>query len=330
MSKATIKSVAVYLPEGVVYNHQVEKRINIGGTMIEHRILERLFGSKTRRFAETEMQVSDLACKAAKKIVQKQNVPIDLLIFAAASSDLIEPATANIVQAKLDLNCPVMDIKNACNSFVSAIQVASAFVESRVYQNVLIVCGEKLSEVINYNPKNNQHLMKCLAGYSLGDAGAAMLIGNDSGSKIVYQKFNSWGEYWNLCTIEGGGSLAYRDYDKYFFECDAKHLRSVFFDKIALFVAQCLAEANWDIPQIDCVVSHQVSENTTAQMAAYLKIPADKFITTFSKYGNTAAATIPLALNEAIVEKKLKKGDKVMLLGLAAGISLSVQLIEWS
>ncbi len=331
MTKTTIKSVAVYLPEAVVYNHQIEKKISIDGTNVERSLLEKLFGSKTRRFAGTEMQVSDLACKAAKKIVQKQDVPIDLLIFAAASSDLIEPATANIVQAKLGLNCPVMDIKNACNSFVSAIHVASAFIESGVYHNVLIVCGEKLSEVINYNPRSNQHLMRCLAGYSLGDAGAAMLIGrNGSGGKIVYQKFNSWGEYWNLCTIEGGGSLAYRDYDKYFFECDTRHLRTAFFDKMALFVAQCLAEANWEIPQIDCVVSHQISKSTTVQMATYLKIPTDKFVTTFSRYGNTAAATIPLALHEAIAERKLKKGDKVMLLGLAAGISLSVQLIEWS
>lgn len=330
MSKATIKSVATYLPENEVVNQEIEDKVKRAGQSIEHGVLAKLFGSQARRVAPADMQVSDLASEAARKVLTAHSdTEIDLLIFAAASSDLIEPATANIIQSKLGLNCPVMDIKNACNSFVSGIQVASAFIESGVYSNVLITCGEKLGEVINYAPKNQEDFKRYISGYTLGDAGAAMLIGKTAGSEIVYQKFRSWGEHWQLCTVQGGGSMAYREYDKYYFESDSRALQQVFGHKGPKFVEECLKEADWKREEVDCVVCHQISSTTTSQIAENIGIDETRFVNTFASYGNTAAATIPLALNEAITQGKLKQGDKLMLLGLAAGVSLSVQLVEW-
>jgi 3-oxoacyl-[acyl-carrier-protein] synthase-3 len=331
MTKAGIKNVAAYLPENIVYNQQIEDKINIEHVGIEKNgILSRLFGSKSRCFADEKTQVSDLASNAARKILHtNHDEPIDLLIFAAASSDLIEPATANIIQTKLGLTCPVFDIKNACNSFVNAIQVATAFVESGVYQNVLITCGEKLSEVINYNPKNYEHFVKCLAGYSLGDAGAAMLIGSSDRGKIVYQNFTTYGKHWNLCTVKGGGSLAFRDFDQYYFECDSKELQELFNHIASNFISDSLNEAGWNIKDINFVVSHQTASNTSIKISEHFGIPEEKFTNTFSNYGNIAAATIPLALSELVDQGKLIKGDKLMLLGFAAGVSLSMQLIEW-
>ena len=177
--------------------------------------------------------------------------------------------------------------------------------------------------------KNNEHLKRCLAGYTLGDGGAAMLVGQGEGSKIIYQKFTSLGKYWDLCTVEGGGSMAFRDLDKYYFEGNSTELSNVFRSEIAKFVADCLKEAGWNIKDIDLFVSHQVSSTTIVQIAKGLKISENKFINTFSLYGNIASVTIPIALQEAIKDGKLKKGDKLMILGLAAGISMSIQLIEW-
>lgn len=329
-TNACIKSIAVHLPEHQVMNSDLVERINYNSAAIKNGALERLLGVKTRRFASAETQVSDLACHAAREILSANpNTQIDLLIFAAASSDLIEPATANIVQTKLGLECPVMDVKNACSSFVSAMQVASAFIDAGVYRNVLIANGEKLSEVINFTPRNDDHLTRCLAGYGLGDAGAAVLMTYGTGSKLVYQKFWSWGEYWNLCTVEGGGSMAFRDADKYYFESNSRMLRDVFISKIPDFVSQCFQEAGWTLDDIDCLITHQVSSSTITQIADGLGIPLEKSINTFGLYGNTAAATIPIAMHEAIATGRLKKGDKLFVLGLAAGISLSVQLFEW-
>jgi 3-oxoacyl-(acyl-carrier-protein) synthase III len=330
MSKSTIKFLATYLPENEVVNLEIENKVKVNGESIGQGVLEKLFGSQTRRFAADGEQVSDIASKAGGKVIQaNKDIVIDLLIFAAASADLIEPATANIIQSKLGLACPVMDIKNACNSFVSGIQVASAFIEAGIYNHVLIVCGEKLSEVINYTPKDSVHLKRCISGYTLGDAGAAMLIGKNDGSKISYQKFKSWGEHWQLCTVKGGGSIAYRDFDSYYFESDSGELLKIFEQEGPKFVHDCLTEAGWKPEDLNCVVSHQISSATSSQIAKTIGISESRFVNTFSTYGNTAAATIPLALDDAIVKGKLKKGNKLMLLGLAAGISLSVQLIEW-
>lgn len=329
-NKAAIKAIAVEVPSNLIKTSEVVSRIYYQNPVVQNGSLERYLGNGTRFYADEATQVSDLASEAARRILnQNPGLQIDLLIFAAASSDLIEPATANIIQTKLGVVCPVMDIKNACNSFTSAMQVASAFIENGVYQNVLIVNGEKLSEVINFNPKSDQQLDRSLAAYGLGDAGAAMLMGRSEDRQIVYQKFCSWGEHWDVCTVEGGGSRAFRKPEKYYFESDSRALRKVFLQKIPSFIYESLKEANWEANTIDCLISHQVSATTTTDIAACLGIPFDRCINTFSKYGNTAAATIPLALHEALESGRIQKGNRVCIMGLAAGVSLSVQLIEW-
>ena len=135
-----ISDIGVFLPERVVSSVELERRVNRKRRLIPEGSLERLFGVRERRFADAHVQVSDLCSQAARDIVDKHGAnQIDCLIFASASSDLIEPATANIVHAKLGLQCPAFDVKNACNSFVTALQVASSFIYSGCYQKILIV-----------------------------------------------------------------------------------------------------------------------------------------------------------------------------------------------
>ncbi|MEO6692781.1 MAG: hypothetical protein ABIO44_10610, partial [Saprospiraceae bacterium] len=226
MKNISILDVDVYLPENIILNDRIESLINSEKENLAPGSLEKLFGIKERRFANKEMQVSDLASNACRKILQRIECEVDLLIFAAASSDLIEPATANIIQHKLCLSCPVMDIKNACNSVTTAMMVAEAFIRSDKYKNILIANGEKLSDVINFKPQSQEHLIRCLAGYTLGDAGTAILIGESDSKTIIYQELYCNGSYWDLCVVEGGGSLAFRDSEKYYFECQSKELKA--------------------------------------------------------------------------------------------------------
>lgn len=331
MITPSILDIGTYLPATVVSNQDIVKRVSKSGFPLLALTLKRAFRGNERRFADESMQTSDMAVNAARPILEKPDCPkIDLLIFAACSGDLIEPATANIIQQKLGLTgCPVMDIKNACNSMTSALQVACAYVKSGIYRNILLVCGEKSSGVINFNPKDNAQFLRSVPGYTLGDAGVAMLIGPGDSKKVVYHKFESYGDHWNLCTVAGGGSLHFRDPEKYYFEGDATGLHAVIKARATTFMQDALDDLGLTTKDIDWVVPHQIATTVVRAISNYVKIPLERFVDNFPFYGNTAAASIPLALHTAVSDGRIKPGQRVMLLGLAAGVSLSIQIIEW-
>ncbi len=312
-------------------NADVEARINRNGIKLPPGVLERLFGVKNRYVANEGVNCSDLAAGAARKILKNMDAgTIDCLIFAAASSDLIEPATANIVQVKLGLTCPVFDLKNACNSFVSAMQVASGLIQSGVYKKVLITNGEILKNAITYDIADNDELMRRLASFTLGDAGtAAILEASDDESGIIYHDMRSLGQYWELCVIPGGGSMFPQDCSKHFFEGKTAELKDVFMREKGSMFEKCFRETGLTRDDIDHFFIHQVSKSTTKGLAEDLDIPIEKLHCIIEEYGNTAASSIPISIDLALRAGKLKKGQKVIIIGLAAGISMSVQVVIW-
>ncbi len=330
MKQVTISQISKYLPSRIVTNQEVEERINLCGDYIPEGSLERLFGSKERRVAASDEQVSDLAAKAAQPIVSKVGKEnIDLLLFAAACSDLIEPATSNIIQSKLGLTCPCMDVKNACNSFLNAIQLSDSLIKSGMYSSILIVNGEKLSDAINYNIQDKEHLQKSLAAFSLGDAGvAALMQASDDSSGLVHHKFFTIGKHWDLCTILGGGSMYPHDVSKNYFQGKTSLLRKLFEGDMLANMRAEIKVGGYQIDEIDHLVTHQVSMYTHEVICSKFGIPKEKSINVFEKYGNTAAASVPLALEEGIHSGRIQSGDTVLLLGFAAGISASVQLLK--
>ena len=161
--RAYISDIGIFLPERIVSSTELETIVNKNGQILPKGSIERLFGVRERRYADAHIQVSDLGANAARSIVEKHGADtIDCMIFASASSDLIEPATANIVQEKLGLDCPAFDVKNACNSFVTALQIASSFIDSGIHKKILITSGEKLSNSIRFEPEDAEDLKKVL------------------------------------------------------------------------------------------------------------------------------------------------------------------------
>lgn len=331
MNRAKISELSVYLPERVVSNAEIEARINVRSTLLPPGGLQRLFGIETRRYAASDQQVSDLATAAAQPIVDKVGASnIDFMIFAAACADLIEPATCNMVQHKLGLRCPAMDIKNACNSFTSALMTASSFIQAGMYNNILVVNGEKLSDAVRFDYADETQLVRHLAGLSLGDAGAAVLVSRSTDeSGLCFQKFMTKGEHWELCTIKGGGSMYPHDADKNYFEGQTAELKEVLAKTAHAFFHECMIESEWEIDDIQHFFTHQVSIGTTRLIAQLTKIDPSKIEEVFPRYGNTAAASIPLAMHQRLCRGAIKKGDKIAWVGLAAGVSASVQLMSW-
>lgn len=329
MKKVKIEAVSGYLPKRVVKNEEIEQRIMDNMGLLKAGMLQKIFGIHERRFAAAEENVSDLATKAALPIVEKiGRENIDYLIFAAACSDLIEPATCNIVQTKLGLKCPAMDVKNACNSFVTALMTASAMIQSGMYNDILITTGEKLSDAINLDLKEPEKLAAHFAAFSFGDAGSAVLVtASEDESGLHYQNFMTSGEHWKLCTIKSGGSLYPRDVSKTFFEGQTAALKDVIIEEASDFYAESMAATGWKPEEVDWLITHQVSARTFQIVANCTGICPSKCVSIFEKAGNVAAASIPLALEKAVKEKGVKKGDKIILLGLAAGVSVSLQAL---
>ena len=328
--KLKIVDLCAYKPSNIVTNEALENKINAEQKLVPNGMIEKIFGIKQRRFAQVNEQVSDLAAQAAKPLLEKHpNTEIDLLIFASASSDLIEPATSNIIQHKLGLSCPVMDIKNACNSFVSALQVSSGLISTGQYKNILLVTGEKLSDGIRYSYRDAEQLKNSFASFSFGDAGSATLLSySENGSSIVYQKFMSAGNFWELCTVKGGGSMHPHE-DVNYFEGQTAALRNTIIDHANTFIKNCFEEANVKAEDIDHLFTHQVSIGIFKDVVEITEIPIEKCHIVFDEFGNTAASSIPLAIEKAIQNGELKRGQLILLIGMAAGISISFQLIRY-
>ncbi len=328
MKRSKIADLSVYLPERVVLNAELENRV----AALPAGSLERLFGIRERRFAAPAEQVSDLAARAARPIVERTGADrIGFLIFAAACSDLIEPATCNIVQVKLGLRCPAMDVKNACNSFTTGLMTASSLIAAGVCDTVLVVNGEKLSDAIRLDLTDTTLLRQHLAAYSFGDAGAAALVQatEENGSGFQFQRFMTRGEHWPLCMIPGGGSLFPHTPDKHYFEGYTTGLKDALMDAARDFFHDGLREAGWAPGDIRHLFTHQVSVESSQLICQVTGIDPARSEEVFPLLGNTAAASIPVAMFQRFNRGEIRAGDKVVLLGLAAGVSVSLQLLIW-
>ncbi len=331
MIVSKITQISCYAPERKVSNEFLETLINSKLDLMRPGIIFEKFGLRERRFAREDEQASDLAVAAAIKILTPElRDTIDCLIFAAGSSDMIEPATASIVQSKLNLNCPAFDVKNACNSFVCGLQTANALIVSNTYKKILVVSGEKLSAIIKLEYEDHVEFLKRFASLSMGDAGAAAILEastDESGMKA--QRFQTNGKYWDLCTVPGGGSMFPHDGSKVYFEGRTAEMRNIFLEKKGNLILETLTDAGWTTDDLDFVFMHHVSANTFQDVADDLHIELPKIYSVFENFGNMASASIPFAISDAVEKGLLKRGDKIMLLGLASGISISVQLLIW-
>lgn len=172
-----IRSIGTYLPERVVCNTDLEEKIQDVGIRLPDGSLKKMFGIESRRYAAPCQQVSDMACLASEYLWNTVDKScIDLLIFASASGDMIEPATASIIQNKLGLTCPSFDVKNACNSYVTALHLAHALLKGEFYDNIFILTSEKLSDTVRLQPTSMEDFKSNLASFSFGDAATATLL----------------------------------------------------------------------------------------------------------------------------------------------------------
>ncbi|WP_318842834.1 ketoacyl-ACP synthase III [Myceligenerans pegani] len=367
---ARIAGVAVHLPAGTRDVAEVERDLHRRNPKVVPRVpmVSRLTGARTVHVAGEDEQASDLAVVAARTVLGGAGLTpsdVDLLIFASASQDMVEPATAHIVAAKLGASCPVMDVKNACNSVLNGIEVAEALIGTGRYQRVLIACGEMPSRAVRWDVPDRATYALSAPGYTMSDAGAAVLVeavrgaggfggaglggadldGPDLGgpgldaeladlagaapSGILASAFTAASRHWDVGMLPGGGTFNPRDPERSYFEIDGSRLREAFDELGPEVVVEAMAKADVTWDDVAFVAVHQVAVAYLDDVFGSLGVPRERTIVTISDHGNVASASLPLQLSLAERSGRLRRGDVALLVGLAGGISMGAMVMRW-
>lgn len=349
---ARIAAVAVHLAERTVDVAEAERALHRRNPRVVPRIpmVARLTGVRQVHVLRDDEQASDLAVSAARRLLDAEGLAprdVDLLLFASASQDMVEPATSHIVAAKLGVRAPVMDVKNACNSVLNGIEVAEALIGTGRYARVLVASGEAPSRAVRWDVPDRATYALSAPGYTMSDAGAAVLVeavsvadeveaelaGNAGDARpasgILASAFAAESAHWDVGMLPGGGTAHPRDADRSYFEIDGSRLRDVFLALGTGTVREALGRAGIGWDDVALVAVHQVAVSYLADVHAALGVPADRTIVTVADHGNVASASLPLQLVTALETGRLHRGDVVVLVGLAGGISMGVMVVRW-
>jgi acyl-CoA:acyl-CoA alkyltransferase len=332
-----IAGLGVHLPATIRRTGDTEKRLRDENPHVRLAtgLIRRMTGVHTVYVRPEGWEASDLAVAAARIALEESPGPVDLLLFASASQDLVEPATSHIVAAKLGSEligaaAPVMDVKNACNSVVNAMQVADAFIRSGQYRRVLIASGEGPSVAVRWNLRDHDEFIRSFPGYTMSDGGAALVLeADDSGEAgILATRFLAASQHWNVGTLPGGGTMRAHDPEAAYFDMDGRALQQAFLELGPQPVLDLLAENGWTWDDFDLVAIHQVALPYLPPIFERLGVPDDRTVLTIAEHGNLASVTLPLQLQLARERGMVRPGSRVLLIGLAGGISLGLVAVR--
>ena len=329
MAYAAFRSIGAYIPPKIMTNFDFEKIIDTSDEWITKRT-----GIKERRLAEENEASSDLGTRAAQVAIQRANISkeeIDLVICATVTPDyLCMPSTACLIASKLELpKVQAMDISAACTGFVYALSVAKAFIESGMKKNVLIIGAEKYSSILDYTDRST-----C---FIFGDgAGAAIISATDKKEEaIVDVNCSSDGNYDDLIKTPGGGSKHPCSQEVVDNKLACIRMKGNETFKLAVKtltadVKAMIKKHNLTNEDINHFIPHQANYRIIKAVGDSLGLNEEQTVLTIHKYGNTSAASIPMAMNYAYEQGKIKAGDNILFDAFGAGLTWGSALFPFS
>ena len=325
----TFTASGSFVPPRRVSNEDIVSRIaREGGLSLEAGLIRLYTGIEYRPVGETGDNASTMAVKAVRSMEAKYPGCLEgvgLLIFASASRDMVEPATAHVVASELGLSAHCFDLTNACNSLINAIDVAAAFIDSGRFGKALVVSGELPSSVVRFDVSNMRQLRECFAGYTFGDAGAALILEPCLDGGLVYFDSETHSNLWSLGGVFGGGTLHPRDPDKTFFKGDGAELKAAFESIGTGMIERMASRTGFAVGEFSKVILHQVTVPYFERVVDVLGLTKSQVVPTVGEIGNVASATLGVQLDRILPE--LTPGELVLMLGLGGGVSL--QCIVW-
>jgi acyl-CoA:acyl-CoA alkyltransferase len=336
--RARLAATAAHLPPRYRTMEQTRARLAASSSPFvpPERLLEELTGVRGVHERADGEQASDLAVTASRKALETAGCRIEdigLLLFASSSQDLIEPATAHIVAAKLGAHCPVFDVKNACNSVLNAVEVASALIELGRHRTILIACGEVSTLATRWHVPDEAAFMRALPGYTVSDAGAALVLtagpADEHAPGVLRMLFGADSSAWEACTVAAGGSIHQRRVDDEVtsLNLNGSQLRDTAIDMLTGTLPYLGPEMEM-VRDSAFIAVHQISAPAFEETVEKLKLPRDRCLATVTEHGNASSASLPLQLVKAQESGRIEPGDTVALIGMASGFSAGLALIR--
>lgn len=327
MQNIGIKGIGYYTPENVFTNFDFEKIIDTSDEWIRTRT-----GIIERRFASKEQATSDLAYEASLKAIKNAKIKkeeIDLIILATTTPDYIAQGTACIVQHKLGIQAiPCFDLGAACTGFIYSLQVANSLIKSGVYKNILVIGAETLSRIIDMQDRNTCVLF--------GDGAAAAIVGEvEKGYGFLGMAIGAEGEDDMILKVPAGGSRKPNDEETIKNRENFVVMKGQDVFKFAVRVLpkvtlDALEEAKLSVKELSMIFPHQANLRIIESAAKRMDFPIEKFYVNLSRYGNTSAASVGIALGEALERGLVKKGDNIALTAFGAGLTYGSIIIKWA
>ncbi len=324
--KASITGVGSFLPRKVITNDDLTRTLDTTDEWITRRT-----GIKERRVVEDGVAASDLAIEASLRALDDANVSpseVDLIVAATITPDCLVPTTACFIQDKIGAkNAGAFDILAACAGFVYALSIAKGFVASGAMKTVLVVGTECLSKITDFTDRST-----CIL---FGDGAGAVVVQRGNGKReIITTYLGSDGSQADLLTLPAGGSKlpashATIESRSHYIQLKGKELFKTAINNMVDMITKAAAENNMQVEDFDMIVPHQSNIRIIEAAMERLKQPRKKAYVNIDRYGNTSAASIPIALDEIDKGDMLNPGDSVLLVAFGGGLTWGTSFIKW-
>jgi len=320
-----ITGTGSYLPAKRITNHELAEQLAVKGIETSDEWIVSRSGISARHFAASQECASDLAVIAAQRAIEMSGLDknqIDLIILATSTPDHLGgfPSTACIVQKKLEMkNCAAFDIQAVCSGFIYALTIADAMIKTGSHKNVLVIGSEVFSRILDFNDRGTCVLF--------GDGAGAVVMSASNEPGVLATKIQADGNYSNiLCvpgkTVNGGieGSA--------FVHMDGPAVFKLAVSVLEKIAREVLEIANMTSADLDWLIPHQANIRIMQSTAKKLHLPAEKVVVTVDQHGNTSAASIPLALDCAVRDGRVKPGQTVLMEGVGGGFTWGAAVVR--
>jgi 3-oxoacyl-[acyl-carrier-protein] synthase-3 len=322
----SIVAVGAYVPEKTLTNRDLERLVETTDEWITTRT-----GIRERRVAAPEETTSDLAAKAARRALENGGIKaedVDLIIVATVTPDMPFPSTACLVQQKIGATrAAAFDIEAACSGFLYALEIGQQFIQSQTYNTVLVVGAEKLTTLVDWTDRNTCVLF--------GDgAGAAVLQSRPNSHGLLATYMGADGSKGSVLCVPAGGSAmpasaASVEQRQHFIRMDGRETFKNAVQSMHAAATEVLRQCNLDITRIKCVIPHQANRRIIDAVAERLGARPDQLFVNLDRFGNTSAASVAIALAEAVEQGRIARGDLVLLMVFGAGFTWAAAVVEW-